>query len=122
MSTAPQPVRVSLMTGLDQGVPWTKVWLNGVDVTRHVRHLTAEVGVGALADVWLDLVGVTLDAQADVPPDRVQALTSAQDQANQEARLTVDQQRGQRQYGRKGITPGVQLAVSLGQRPRQEGT
>jgi hypothetical protein len=118
MSVEQQPVRVSLMTGLDQGVPWTKVWLNGVDVTRHVRHLTAEVGVGALADVWLDLVGVTLDAQADVPPDRVQALTPEQDQARDGAHAQRDVERGQRTYG-KGK---VHLAVSLGQGPQQEGT
>lgn len=114
MSAHPQPLRVSLMTGLDQGVPWTKVWLNGVDITRHVHQLQADVGVGALADVWLDLVGVTLDITAD----RAQALSPAQDQAREGARAQRDVERGQRTYG-KGK---VHLAVSLGQGLQQEGT
>jgi hypothetical protein len=113
------PVRVSVMSGLEEGKPWTHIWVNGVDVTPHVRNLTAEIGVGALADVWLDLVGVNLDISAEVPRQHVQQLTLEEAEAHQTAQLTIDQQRGKRQYGRKGITPGVRVGISLGDRKQE---
>ena len=97
----------------------TRIIVNGLDLSRHCRAVTIEAGVGALKDVWLELVGVNVDVLAEVPSAQVQQLTYEDDQAHREAQLTIDQQRGQRQYGRKGMTPpddGVlRLAASLGE-------
>ena len=63
---------------------------------------------GAIPSVWLNLIGVTLDVEADVPPDYVKELTLDEEDANEEARQTRDVDRGHRQ-------PRALLAVSLGQ-------
>jgi hypothetical protein len=109
------PVRVLVTVG----ARGTRVLVNGLDLTDHCRVFKVEAGEGALPDVWLNLIGVDLDILADVPPKHVQQLSLEEDQAHREAQLTIDQQRGQREYGRKGITPGVQLAISLGTRTQE---
>jgi hypothetical protein len=97
----------------------TRIVVNGVDLSRHCRAVKVEAGVGAQRDVWLELVGVNVDILAEVPRAQVQQLTHEDDQAHQEAQLTIDQQRGQRRYGRKGVTPSdagiLRLAASLGE-------
>ena len=109
-----QVLHISLLSCLEEGRPWSCVWVNGVDITPHVRSLRIEAGTGALADIWLELVGVSVGLQADVPQSRVQEMSVEEAEAHEDARLTIDQQRGQRQYGRKGVTPGVRVGISLG--------
>jgi hypothetical protein len=110
------PVHVSLIAGPRGEDPQARIVVNGVDLTRHVRGFRVEAGVGALTDVWLDLIGVTVDIQADVPRSRIQALTSEQDDVRQGAKQQRDLGRGQRDYRKPNDGQGeLLLALSLGQ-------
>jgi len=109
-ATGDPSVHVSLI--VDQG--GARIVVNGVDLSTHCRGFRVEAGVGACADVWLDLIGVTLDIQAEVPRSRIQALTPEQDELREHAHLQRDIERGARTYG--GTVPAVTLAVSLGDR------
>lgn len=102
------PVHVSLTVGPTGTDPRSRIIVGGVDLTTHCRGFTVEAGVGAITAVWLDLIGVTVDVQADVPPDYIKEVTLEDEAANEEARQTRDVDRGNRQ-------PRALLAVSLGQ-------
>jgi hypothetical protein len=104
------PIYVSIRVGPEG----TRVLVNGVDLSRHVRSVQLDAGPGAITDCWLDLVGVTVDIGADVPRSRIQALTPAQDLVREHARSERDLERGLRTYDRP--TPAVILAASLGPR------
>jgi hypothetical protein len=114
MSVDWAPVHVTMSVDEEKH---TRIAVNGMDITRHCVGFKVRAGVGALADVWLDLIGVTIDVQAEVPPAHVREVTLERDVADQVARQTVDADRG-----RKVRQPHALLAVSLGQLPRQEGS
>jgi len=99
------PVHVSIAVDADQH---TRIWVAGVDLTRHCRVVRVDAREGAIPSVWLNLIGVTLDVEADVPPGYAKEVTLDEEAANEEARQTRDVDRGQR-------TPRAMLAVSLGQ-------
>jgi hypothetical protein len=103
------PVHVTLV--MSQSGP--RVVVNGVDLSQHVRAFRVEAGEGALTDVWLDLIGVAVDIDAEVPRSRIQALTPEQDDVREQARTQRDTVRGQRTYPRQ--TPSILLAASLGE-------
>ena len=107
MSLDRLPVHISMSVDAEKH---TRIWVNGMDITRHCVGFKVRAGVGALADVWLELIGVTVDVQADVPPAHVKEVTLERDLADQVAQQTVDADRG-----RKVRQPHALLAVSLGQ-------
>ena len=107
MSLDRLPVHISLSVDAEKH---TRIWVNGMDITRHCVGFKVRAGVGALADVWLELIGVTVDVQAEVPPAHVKEVTLERDLADQVAQQTVDGDRG-----RKVRQPHALLAVSLGQ-------
>ena len=106
------PVHISITVGPAATDPRSRIIVNGVDLTRHVRGFKVTAGVGATTDAWLDLVGVDADIEADVEPSRIQTLTPDQDAVREGSREQRDIERGARSYPRKGE---VQLAVSLGE-------
>lgn len=112
MTKAPVHVSISVDVARPESTQQTRIWVNGVDLTSHVHWIRVDAGVGALADVWLDLVGVTLDVHAEVPPRHIKEMTLQEDQAHQEAQQTLDVDRG-----KKPRPPHALLAVSLGQKP-----
>ena len=107
------PVHVSLTVGPRGEDTRARIVVNGVDLTKHCRGFSVYAGVGAVTGVWLDLIGVTLDVEADVPRSRIQERTLDEEEAREQARQERDPERGARTYGKKG--PSVQLAISLGQ-------
>jgi hypothetical protein len=100
-----RPLHVSIAVDAQQR---TRIWVSGTDITRHCAGVSVDARPGAVPAVWFKLIGVTLDVEADVPPDYVRALTLEQEEANQEARQERDVDRGLR-------TPRALLDVSLGQ-------
>lgn len=105
------PVHVSITVGQTSADPRSRIVVGGVDLTRHCRGVKVDSGVGAVTGVWLDLIGVTVDVEADVPPDRVRTFTLEQDEARREAREVPGARLGPQ-------TPSEQqllLVVSLGQ-------
>lgn len=105
MSPDSRPLHVSIQVDAQQH---TRIWVSGTDITRHCRVVRVDAREGAIPSVWLNLIGVTVDVEADVPPDYVKELTLEQEAANEEARQARDVDRGLR-------TPRALLAVSLGQ-------
>lgn len=101
-----RPIHVSV----DITPSGTQVWVNGIDISTHLCRFSVDARPGALGAVWLDLVGVEVDIQAEVPRDYVQAVTLEQDHARQVARQTTDVDRGLKPH-----MPHALLAVSLGQ-------
>ena len=85
----------------------TRIWVAGVELTKHCRVIRVEAREGAIPSAWLNLIGITLDVEADVPQDYVKEMTLDEDEANQEARSSRDVDRGKR-------TPRAILDVSLG--------
>lgn len=102
------PIHVSIAVDAHQR---TRIWVSGTDITRHCRVVRVDAREGAIPSVWLNLIGITLDVEADVPPDYVKEVTLEEDEANQVARQTPDMDRGQKS------DPRALLAVSLGQKP-----
>ena len=110
------PLHVSLTVGPRGEDPIARIVVNGVDLTRHVRGFKVEAGVGAQTDVWIDLIGVTVDIDAEVPRSRIQALTPEQDDVRQGAKPQRDAERGKRDYSKPKDNQGeLLLAFSLGQ-------
>lgn len=109
MTSETRPVHVSVAVDARQ---CTRIWVGGVDLTRHCQAIRVDAREGAIPAVWLDLIGVTLDVEADVPPDYVKELSFEEDQVHQDAQQTRDVDRGT-----KTRQPHALLAVSLGQKP-----
>ena len=112
MSDESKPVHVSLTVFQSSGDPRTSIVVGGVDLTQHCRGFKVHASVGAVPAVWLDLIGVSLDIQAEVPADYVQEMTLEEDLAHRVAQQTVDAERGL-----KMRQPHALLAVSLGTKP-----
>lgn len=91
-------VHVSLTVGPTGSDPRTRLVVGGVDLTRHCKLIKVDAGASAITDVWLELVGVTVDIEADVPRDRVQQMTHEEADAHEEAQRTVDTGRGHKDY------------------------
>lgn len=104
MSDPRPPLHVSISVDAQQR---TRIWVSGTDVTRHCRVIRVDAREGAIPSAWLNLIGITLDVEADVPADYVKEMTLDEDEANQEARSSRDVDRGKR-------TPRAILDVSLG--------
>jgi hypothetical protein len=111
--SASDSVHVTLTIGPPSQGSRARLIVGGVDLTRHCRVCTVYARAGAITDVWLNLIGVTLDIEADVARDRVQALTYEEVDARTRAGKRRDIERGARTYG--GHVPTVNLDVSLGQ-------
>lgn len=104
MSLEWAPVHISIAVDAEQRA---RIRVNGMDITRHCRVIRVEAREGAIPSAWLNLIGVTLDVEADVPQDYVKEITLDEDEANQEARSSRYVDRGKR-------TPRAILDVSLG--------
>lgn len=91
-------VHVSLSVG-PRGIGHpARIVVGGVDLTRHCRGFKVDAGVSAITDVWLELIGVSVDIEADVPRDRVQQMTLEEAAAHEEAQRTVETGRGRKNY------------------------
>lgn len=104
------PIHVNLTAGPTGTDFITRIMVGGVDLTKHCRGFKVEAGVGALTGVWLDLVGVTIGIEADVPRERLQQMTFEEDEAHQVAQQTVDRKRREKARGAE-----ARLAISLGE-------
>jgi hypothetical protein len=112
--TPDKPVHVSLMVG-PRGIGYpARIVVNGVDLTRHCRGFKVDAGVSAMTDVWLDLIGVSVDIEADVPRDRVQQMTLEEAASHEEAQRTVDTGRGQKDYRQAAAKGTAVVVVGLG--------
>lgn len=108
------PVHVSFRIGLPGSKRIARVVVGGVDLTEHCRSFKVDAGVSALTDVWLDLIGVSVDIEADVPRDRVQQMTIEEAAAHAEAQRTVDIGRGRKDYGQGAPKGTAAVVVGLG--------
>lgn len=108
------PIHVSLSVGPRGAGHPARIVVGGVDLTRHCRGFKVDAGVSALTGVWLDLVGVSVDIEADVPRDRVQQMTLEEAAAHAEAQRTVDTGRGRKDYHQARPKGTATLVVGLG--------
>lgn len=107
-------VHVSLRVGPPGSDPIARLVVGGVDLTRHCRGFKVDAGVSAMTDVWLDLIGVSVDIEADVPRYRVQQMTLEEAAAHEEAQRTVDTGRGQKDYRQAAAKGTAVVVVGLG--------